>query len=229
MLTVRTSVGKALTAEEEERLLAACGTRRSRSIHLIVTLALHPGLRRGEIQSLRWQQVDFLDRTVTVGASKTEAGQGRVVPLNDRALTTLQVWATNFAGRKADHYVFPSEHYGLAGDDRKVHAKILDATRPTREVKTAWKSAKLAAKVRCRFHDLRHTACTRLLERGAPLPVVAVILGWSAGTTAKMAKRYGHIGTDTQRVAVASLDGWLIRRATTKAEGEGSTTGDGNS
>jgi integrase len=86
----------------------------------------------------------------------------------------------------------------------------MDATRPTREIKTAWKSAKLAAKVRCRFHDLRHTACTRLLERGTPLPVVAAIFGWSAGTTAKMAKRYGHIGTNARRIAVASLDGSSI-------------------
>jgi len=30
-------------------------------------------------------------------------------------------------------------------------------------------------------------------------------MGWSAGTTAKMAKRYGHIGTDVQRVALESL------------------------
>jgi integrase len=130
MLTVRTNVGEALTAEKEERLLSACRTRRSPSIHPIVTLALHTGMRRGEIQSLRWEQVEFLNRTVTVGDSKTESGQGRIIPLNDRALTTLQVWATNFAGRKPEHYVFPSEHYGLAGDNRKTHVKTLDATRP---------------------------------------------------------------------------------------------------
>jgi integrase len=82
-------------------------------------------MRRGEIQALKWQQVDFLNRTVTVGASRRN------------------------------------------------------------QAKAAWKSAKVAAKVRCRFHDLRHTACTRLLERGTPLPVVAAIFGWSAGTTAK--------------------------------------------
>ena len=46
------------------------------------------------------------------------------------------------------------------------------------------------------FPNLRHTACTRLLERGASLPIVASILGWSPSTTAKMAKRYGHIGNN---------------------------------
>ena len=155
-----------------------------------------------------WQQVDFLNRTLTVGDSKTAAGTGRVIPLNDRALGTLQVWATNFSGREPAHYVFPSEHYGFIGPDgKKPHATTRDPLKATKEVRTAWKSAQAAARVRCRFHDLRHTACTRLLERGIPLPVVASIMGWSAGTTAKMAKRYGHIGADAQRLAVAALDG----------------------
>ena len=57
----------------------------------------------------------------------------------------------------------------------------------------------------CRFHDLRHSACTRLVERGVPLPVIASLLGWSAGTTVRMAKRYGHISNDAQRKAVAEL------------------------
>jgi succinyl-CoA synthetase alpha subunit len=45
----------------------------------------------------------------------------------------------------------------------------------------------------------------RLLERGAPLPVVATIMGWSASTTANMAKRYGHIGNTVQRAALDAL------------------------
>ena len=62
------------------------------------------------------------------------------------------------------------------------------------------------ADVTARFHDIRHTACTRLLEGGAPLSGVATILGWSAATTAIMAKRYGHIGDTARRTAVAVLD-----------------------
>ena len=45
-----------------------------------------------------------------------------------------------------------------------------------------------------------------MLEGGAPLSVVASILGWSAATTVRMAKRYGHIGQVAQRQAVAILD-----------------------
>ena len=205
MMTVRETVGKALTGDEERRLLDSCGKRRSRALLPIVTLALHTGMRRGEIQSLRWRQIDFLNRTLMVGETKTEAGTGRVIPLNERALLTLQSWATNFPDRQPEHFVFPWEHYGFAGNDRKPHAKTMDPNNPAAEFKTAWKSAKTKSKVECRFHDLRHTACTRLLERGAPLAVVATIMGWSASTTANMAKRYGHIGNMVQRAALDSL------------------------
>jgi len=204
MMPVREEVGIALTAEQEARLLAVCGGLRSRALLPIVTLALHTGMRRGEIQSLQWRQIDFLSRMVTVGASKTDAGSGRVIPLNEVALATLKSWATNFPDRKQEHYVFPSEHYGLTGDG-KPHAKTNDVNTPIGEIKSAWESAKAKADVSCRFHDLRHTACTRLLERGASLPIVASIMGWSPSTTAKMAKRYGHIGSAVQRAALDAL------------------------
>lgn len=58
----------------------------------------------------------------------------------------------------------------------------------------------------CRFHDLRHTACTRLLERGVSYPVVSTIMGWSAATAIRMAKRYEHIGQKAMREAMALLD-----------------------
>ena len=73
------------------------------------------------------------------------------------------------------------------------------------DLKTAWKSAKAEAGVESRFHDLRHTACTRLLERAASLSVVASIMDWSASTTANIAKRYGDISSDVQRRALDAL------------------------
>ena len=103
----------------------------------VVTLALHTGIRRGEIQTLQWQQIDFLNRTLRVGASKTEAGTGRVIPLNETALVTLQAWATSFPERRPEYFVFPREHYGFAGNDRRSHAKTMDPTKPAGEIKTA--------------------------------------------------------------------------------------------
>ena len=59
--------------------------------------------------------------------------------------------------------------------------------------------------LKCRFHDLRHSAVTRLLEGGVPYPVVASIMGWSAATAIRMAKRYGHIGQKSLRDAMEVL------------------------
>jgi integrase len=223
MLAVRDDVGRAVTADEETALLAACRASRSRTLVIAVTLALHTGLRRGEIQGLRWRQVDFLNQRLTVGRSKTESGSGRVVPLNPVALKALEGWATEFPNREPEHFVFPTERYGLATDDAKDHVHSIDPKKPMGSLKESWATAKNNSGVNCRFHDLRHSACTRLLERGVPLPVVASLLGWSAGTTVRMAKRYGHISADVQRQAVLALINPSNEATSDSEEGETST------
>ena len=71
--------------------------------------------------------------------------------------------------------------------------------------RTADKEKEIPAVV-CRWHDLRHTFLTRLLEGGAPFPKLTAIMGWSPATTARRAKRYGHVGVDALREDVALLD-----------------------
>jgi hypothetical protein len=83
-----------------------------------------------------------------------------------------------FPEREPDHAVFPRELVGVAGNDRVVHVLIEDPQVPIGSLKEAWETAKKAADVSCRWHDLRHTACTRLLEAGTSLAIVARILGW---------------------------------------------------
>lgn len=205
MLPADTEVGRALTAEEERILTEQCSKSRSRALLPSVLLALHTGMRRGEIQSLRWGQIDFLGARLTVGHSKTAAGRGRGIPLNASALAVLTTWATNFPRRTPEHWVFAAERYGVSGGRHPASTYAIDPTRPLKSLKTAWASAKDAAGVACRFHDLRHTACTRLIERGVPLPVIASVLGWSAATTVRMARRYGHISADAQQRAMATL------------------------
>ena len=207
MLPTRDDVGRAISADEEKKILEACSASRSRSLYPAVTMALSTCMRYSEIRLLQWRQIDFGKRTVTVGKSKTEAGAGRVLPLNERAYTVLQFWAGRFPERQSEHYVFPSERYGAAGDAFQACAYGTDPSKPINRWKEAWEAAKRRASVECRFHDLRHTGCTRMLEAGVPLSVVATIMGWSAATTVRMAKRYGHIGQAAQRQAVEALCG----------------------
>ncbi|MCU1308067.1 MAG: hypothetical protein JWN45_2762 [Acidobacteriaceae bacterium] len=78
--------------------------------------------------------------------------------------------------------------------------------------------------LRCRFHDLRHTAVTRLLEAGIPYPVVASMMGWSAATAIRMAKRYGHIGSKALRDAAVvrrvKIEPASLKKSPKSQEGE---------
>jgi integrase len=208
MLRAAEDVGRAISTDEENTLLKACRNSRSRSLYPAVTMALNTCMRYSELRLLRWVQVDFVNRSLTVGRSKTEAGTGRVIPLNDSAIAILSHWANLFPERQPEHYVFPAERYGAAGDGWKV--PLIYASNPAQPIgrwKEAWEAAKIRAGVQCRFHDLRHTGCTRMLEAGVPFSVVATVMGWSTSTTVRMAKRYGHIGQAAQRQAVATLSG----------------------
>lgn len=206
MLQTPDDIGKALSLEDEKKLLNACAESRSRSLLPAVLLALNTGMRYSELRLLRWGQADLDRRTVRVGKSKTEAGTGRVIPLNDRATRILKFWAEQFPNREPEHFIFPTERYGAGGNKFEAVVYNIDPTTAISSWKESWESVKEDTGVAIRFHDLRHTCVTRMLEGGAPLSVVASILGWSPATTTRMAKRYGHIGQVAQRQAVAVLD-----------------------
>jgi len=227
MLPTRDDIGKALSAEEEDALLRCCLTSRSRCLYPAVVLALNSGMRYSEIRLLQWKQINLGNKTLLVGKSKTESGTGRTIPLNARLLAVLEMWAANFQHREPEHFVFPSEKYGAGTDEFKPCVYATDPKKPVNDWKEAWEGAKKRAgeilipeaqntrskgpieqkgqPLHCRFHDLRHTACTRLLEGGVPYPVVSTIMGWSAATAIRMAKRYGHIGQKAMREAMDIL------------------------
>jgi integrase len=221
MLAAPDDVGKALSLEDEKRLLDACAESRSRSLLPAVLLAMNTGMRYSEIRLLRWEQLDLDRRTVRVGKSKTAAGTGRSIPLNDKATKVLKFWAEQFQEREPEHFVFPSERYGAGGDDFEPTVFDVDPTKAIGSWKEAWESVKRKTDIEIRFHDLRHTCVTRMLEGGVPLSVVGSILGWSPATTARMAKRYGHIGQVAQRQAVAVLDGIPRKRRRNRKPAKG--------
>ena len=177
MLPARDDVGQAISHEQEKRLLEECSKSRSRSLNPAVTLALSTAMRYSEIRLLKWKQVDFSGKQVWVGKSKTEYGEGRPIPMNDRAFLVMSMWAETFPDHKPEHYVFPTEKCGAAGDEFKPCIYATDPTVPIGDWKEAWEAAKKRSGVSCRFYDLRHTARTRMLESGTPLSVVATIMG----------------------------------------------------
>lgn len=62
-----------------------------------------------------------------------------------------------------------------------------------------------AGLTRLRFHDLRHSAVSRMIAARIPIPIIAKVVGWSPSTMAKMAARYGHFGIEELRSAVESI------------------------
>jgi integrase len=100
------NIGQAMTEEEEARLLASC--RSNVLLHTVVTLALNTALRKNEIRTLKWGQIDIFKRTLKVGKAKTEGGSGRLIPLNPPAYAALVKWTSRFSQSKGEDYVFPA-------------------------------------------------------------------------------------------------------------------------
>jgi integrase len=198
------SPGRALTHEEETVLLDVASKSRCRSLYPVIMLAINTGMRASEIRGLTWAQVDFLAKSLIVGKSKTAAGTGRIIPLNPRAVAVLTHWRGLFPEAKAEHYVFPHEKYGLAGNDRKQCAYEIIPTEPMHRWKVAWEGTRKAANVSCRFHDLRHTFISRLAEAQASDSTVVALAGH---VSRAMMERYSHIRMEAKRRAVDDLSG----------------------
>lgn len=205
MLAERKDVGIALSPEQESRLLSECAKSRSRSLYPLVTTALETGMRKDTVRTLTWGQVDFANQCLTVWKDKTQAGTGRVVPISSRLLQTLQFWSENFPERKPEHFVFPSEKVGASGDSFEPMTYATDPTKPIGSIKESWEAAQRRAGVKCRFHDLRHTAITRMNQARIPLPTIGRVVGWAPSTVVSMSTRYTHPDMEEKRAAVEAI------------------------
>ncbi len=174
-----------LAAKEEAKLLDACKKVRGWYLEATVLLAIHTGMRKGELLSLTWSQVDFAARTIRILNGKSRNAERRI-PMND---TVFQVLSDLYASR-SDELIFPSSRNPghRVRDHKKGFAKAL----------------KEAGIQHLRFHDLRHTFATRLVRAGVDLITLQHLLGHSnIGMTA----RYAHCLEDDKIAAVRRLDG----------------------
>lgn len=192
-------IGRALTPKEESYLLTASGS--NPLLHTVITLALHTALRKNEIRTLRWDQIDLLKRTLTVGQSKTERSSGRVVPLNSRAYTASVRWAARFPEAKPEHFVFPACEDARVDCPHPAVSKI-DPSRPIKSWRTAWRRALKDAALGIRFHDLRHTCITKLAESQASEQTIMAIAGHLSRA---MLEHYSHIRMAAKRAALESI------------------------
>jgi integrase len=201
-LAVRHQVGKAYSPEEKTRLLEAAKGARSPAIYPALMLALNAGMRDSEIRGLQWNRVNLEKAFLAVGESKTEAGEGRTIPLNSvllEAMVDYSKWYTKrFRTITPDWYVFP----GRIGKPASGQKRPLDPTRPMVTLKTSWNNAKRKAKVKGRWHDNRHTLVTDLAESGAGDETIRDIAGH---VSKQMLKHYSHIRMEAKRRALEGI------------------------
>jgi len=195
------NIGKALAREEEKSLLTACAS--NPLLNAVVTLALNTALRKNEIRTLRWNQIDFEKRTLIVGKAKTEGGSGRVIPLNQPAFDALVKWAGKLVESDSADYVFPACE--AAGIEREHPDKErIDPSKPITSWRSAWRAALKRAKLQIRFHDLRHTCITKLAESQASEHTLMAIAGH---VSRKMIEHYSHIRMEAKRAALDAIAG----------------------
>jgi integrase len=170
---------RVLSPAEIGNLLVAC-TDHSRPM---VMLALHTGMRRGEILGLTWDRVDLLNDVITL--MRTKSGKPRRVPLNEVLRELLN---------------------GLPRDG----AYVFGGEQPFGSIKTAWLAAcRRAGLTGVRFHDLRHTWASYAVLAGTDLRTVQEVGGWSS---LALVERYTHPSSEAKRRAVEAVSTLLAAR-----------------
>ena len=155
-----------LSVGECHRLIDSC---MAPHIRAIVTVALHTGMRLGEILNLRWQDLDFSSGFILVRDSKN--GQARQVPMDSMISTVLRSWP-----RLSDQdIVFTSVMTG--GRIVDIRAGFLN-------------SCKRAGITGLHFHDLRHTFASQFVMAGGDIYILKEILGHKSITNSQ---RYAHL------------------------------------
>lgn len=194
-LKVRNNIAKVYSPEEKAGLLAEAQRSRSPNIYPALMLAQNAAMRSREIRTTQWKQIDFQKKFLVVGESKTEAGEGRTIPLNSalyEALLKHAEWFCLRFGRiDPDWYLFP---FGKS--------KHLDPTRPITTLKTAWRYVRERANVQGRLHDSRHTLITELAKGRVGDQTIMDIAGH---VSKQMLKHYSHIRMRAKREALESV------------------------
>jgi integrase len=135
-------VGKAVSLDDEKKLITAARGSRSLAILPLFCLSIDTGMRASEVKGIRRQDIGLLweNRVIQRGEiiipkSKTEAGTGRSIPLTRRGCAVLTMWLSRFPNSGAESYVFPYHKVGIGGDSRVPQTWAVDLNQPMGEWK----------------------------------------------------------------------------------------------
>ncbi|MFE3995815.1 tyrosine-type recombinase/integrase [Streptomyces goshikiensis] len=200
-----------LTSAEARQLLEAA---REDRLHVLYELALRTGLRKGELLGLHWEDLDLDAGTASIRRSlqRTRTAGLTVLPTKTRASERRIALPTKCVRSLHGHRDRQEEERKAAGPGWTNNGLVfttptggpLDPANLTRRFRSLLGRAKLR---HIRFHDLRHSTATLLLEQGVDLVVIKELLGHAhIGVTAGV---YAHVRLRLQRQAIDTLRGAL--------------------
>ena len=181
-----------LSEKEEQRLYDVClgvgkknhewyEAKRGHLVPILVA-AFDTGMRLNELLTLTWPQIDFKEGLIQIDAFHTKTMRPRVVGMTDRLRKTL----------------LKLREAAIADPDGRVFGIRSN-------VQNAWRSVRKEAELEhVRFHDIRHTAATRMIQRGMKLEEVLRLLGH---TTLTMSYRYVNVNAEVATRAAKVLSG----------------------
>lgn len=172
-----------LEDDEIPRLLAELDAEPNTTLRDYFKLLLFTGARRGNLASMRWEEIDWQRRVWIIPREKFKTGKEMTVPLVDAAIAILEA-------RKLEsdsEWVFPN---------RRKNPKCPHLREPTDALTRICERAGIRG---LKPHDLRRTVATKASELGVPYPVVAKMLGHRV---------YGVTGVYTPPSPAAIRDGF---------------------
>ena len=150
----------------------------------MVVISMNTGLRRGELLQMKWGDVNFNTKILTVVAGNAKSKKARHIPLNNTAYQVLRDWKRQSG--KIDGLIFSNNGKCFTNVNR------------------AWKGVlKDSDIIDFRWHDLRHHFASSLVMGGVDIYTVKDLLGHSE---VKITEKYAHLAPDHKSAAVAVLD-----------------------
>ncbi|HWZ88539.1 MAG TPA: tyrosine-type recombinase/integrase [Polyangiaceae bacterium] len=177
------------TGDEIQRILRAALLEGSH-VHALYSTAVYGGLRKGELAGLRWDDVNFERRLITVQRSfdgPCKSNRVRYVPILDALLTTLREWRLLCPG----HFVFPSASGRQLDKSARIFEEVLH--RVLKRAGFAFERKRGLLKPYITFHDLRHTFASHFVMNGGSIFRLQRILGHQS---IDMTMRYAHLAPE---------------------------------
>ncbi|OAM33539.1 hypothetical protein A7Q01_00875 [Eikenella sp. NML96-A-049] len=139
--------------------------------HLVI-FSLATGLRQANVLNLKWEQIDLKRQAAWIYPDQAKAGKAIGVPLNHTAMQVLM------ERQREGEYVFTHSHGGRV---KSISSRV-------------WHEALEKAGIEdFRWHDLRHTWASWLVQNGTPLAALKEMGGWES---VEMVQRYAHLAPE---------------------------------